>query len=428
MAVTTVVKTIGATGVFSTVQLWEDGAPANLVTAERSACGTFAVTTFQQGESLTFSISGATGKFLDTDSTGPGNGTYLTYGVVTGNPGAADVITGVTSGATCVLTSGTADFTGIIWEGQCQNQEFVVAGTVVTFAGSTNNTTAYKHLTTVTGASFSDHADVLTNALRYDATKGAALNNTAGGSTTVTISEANVRISKLQIKESGAAGRTLGAGGGTTGVFIDKCILEGGVISASGSNGTILIGSNHTFRNCVIIHRGGSADHIIATQIQSPFFYNCTIVAPIGLTDQPEFLFATGASGTVTVQNCALFLGDSTKALASGSATINYTTCVSDIAGSAGVTLANFGAEYENAGNAETDLRLSMMSAQIDAGTTDATNAATDIKGTARPAEAAYDIGCWESVFNVASKLSNPYLRSRRPRAHDARSRRKGRR
>ena len=428
MAVTTVVKTIGATGAFSTVQLWEDGAPANLVTAERSACGTFAVTTFQQGESLTFSISGATGKFLDTDSTGPGNGTYLTYGVVTGNPGAADGITGVTSGATCVLTSGTADFTGIIWEGQCQNQEFSVAGIVVTFQSSTSSTTAYKHLTTVAGASFRNHINVLTNALRYDATKGAALNDTAAGSSTINISEANVRLSNLQIKESAAGGRALSTGAGTTAVFIDNCIVEGGVIAVAGNNGTIVIGSNATFRNCVIIQRGGSADHIIATQTNSPFFYNCTIVAPIGLTDQPEFLFATGASGTVTVQNCALFLGDSTKALASGSATINYTTCVSDIAGVAGVTLANYGAEYENAGNAETDLRLSMMSAQIDVGTTDTTNAATDIKGTARPAEAAYDIGCWESAFTVTSKLSNPYLRARRPRAHDAISRRKGRR
>lgn len=426
MAVTTVVKTIGATGVFSTVQLWEDGAPANLVTAERSACGTFAVTTFQQGESLTFSISGATGKFLDTDSTGPGNGTYLTYGVVTGNPGAADVITGVTSGATCVLTSGTADFTGIIWEGQCQNQEFTVAGTVVSITGSTTSTTAYKHLTTAPGASFRDHASVLTNPLRYNAAVGAALNCTAATGTCVSLVENNNRVSNLQITASADRGRALTVSGSAA--FVDNCIIEGGAVSALTSNGTILFSSAGTLRNCVIIQRGGSADHIIATQIQSPFFYNCTIVAPIGLTDQPEFLFATGASGTVTVRNCALFLGDSTKALASGSATINYTTCVSDIAGSAGVTLANFGAEYENAGNAETDLRLSMMSAQIDAGTTDATNAATDIKGTARPAEAAYDIGCWESAFNVASKLSNPYLRSRRPRAHDARSRRKGRR
>ena len=89
MASTTVVKTIGTTGTFSTPQLWEDGKPADLTTAERSAAGTFAVVSFIQGEALTFVGSGATGKFLDTDSTGPGTGSYITYGITAGNPAAS---------------------------------------------------------------------------------------------------------------------------------------------------------------------------------------------------------------------------------------------------------------------------------------------------------------------------------------------------
>lgn len=424
MAIATVVKTIGASGVFATVQLWEDGAPVNLVTAERSAAGTFAVTTFQQGEALTFSISAATGKFLDTDSTGPGTGTYITYGVVTGDPGAGDVITGATSGATCVNTNAAATDVGIIWEGQCQNQEFSVAGTVLTITGSTTSTTTYKHLTTVSGASFRNHANVLTNPLRYNASVGAALRCTSAGGTCLSMAENNNRISNLQLKSD--TGRALVVSGTVS--FVDSCIVEGAVTSNSASNGTLLFSGNGTLRNSVVIQRGTGADHIIGTGTTSPNLYNCTIVAPVDLGDSPETIFLSGASGTVTVQNCALFVGNELKALHAGSATFNYTTCVSDIAGTANVTLANYEAEYEDSGNAATDLRPTIMSAQIDAGTTDTTNAATDIKGTARPQQSAYDIGCWESTFTTGSKLSASYLRSRRPRTHDAISKRKGQR
>src|SRR3990167_455755 len=131
MVAVTVVKTIGTTGVFSTPQLWEDGAPANLTTAEKSAATTFLVAAFAQGETLSFVGSGATGKLLDTDSTGAGNGTYVTYGITAGNPAANDVVTGGTSGATCVLTSSTPDNIGVIWQGQCQNQSFSWTGTQI---------------------------------------------------------------------------------------------------------------------------------------------------------------------------------------------------------------------------------------------------------------------------------------------------------
>src|SRR3990167_4881646 len=171
----TVVKTIGTTGVFSTLQLWEDGAPANLTTSEKSAAGTFLVAAFTQGETLSFVGSGATGKFLDTDSTGAGNGTYIIYGITGGNPAASDVVTGATSGATCVISSSTPLETGVIWEGQCQNEEFVSATTLLTIAGSTSNSTSYKHITTIEGASFRNNANKLTNALRYNSSNGCGI-------------------------------------------------------------------------------------------------------------------------------------------------------------------------------------------------------------------------------------------------------------
>jgi hypothetical protein len=424
MAVTTVVKTIGTGGNFSTLQLWNDGAPTNLVTAERSNCGTFAVASFIQGESLTFVGSGATGKFLDTDSTGVGTGTYLTYGITAGDPLAADVITGGTSGATCVLTSGTADFVGIIWEGRCLRDEIVSATSpALNVTGSTSSVACYKFLTAASGVSFVDHPTKLANPLRYNAAAGAGIRSTAvGTSSTITAGEANFRISKLQVQANIALQTARAISFATTGQIAEQCIFEGSLTAASGANGTVLIGNAATpvLRNCAIIQRGVGADHLIGTQTGSPSFYNCALVAPF---DAPLLtsIFLSGASGTITLQNCALFAANSTKAIAAGSASIVATTCVSDISGTAGVTQVPYGNEYIGLGKEATDLRLSIHSSQIDAGTTDAVNAPADIVGTARPNGAGYDIGPWESLYTAASN-DGLDLRSRlrRMRTHGA--------
>jgi hypothetical protein len=400
MAVETVIKTIGATGTFSTVQLWEDGAPADLTTAERSACTTFLVATFIQGEALTFVGSGATGVMLDTDSTGIGTGTYMTYGITAGNPTAADVITGGTSTATCVLTSGTPDFTGIIWQGQCQNQEFSVAGTVVTFSGSTPSATAFKELTTVSGASFADHAAVQGNPLRYNAAVGAALNCTAGAGTTVALAENANCISKLQITASGTNGRAMTISGTVNtprGYTMDRCIVEGRATGVA-SVGVLVFANNCVVQNTAAILRATGADHIIHTQTTSPFFYNCTIVAPDDLAAAPTSIFTSGASGTVTVRNCGLFAGASANAIIAGSATFTFATCASDISGTAGVTQVTYDREFQDVTDATRDFKLRPGASQINAGTVDMTNASTDIVGTARPKGPSYDIGAWEFI------------------------------
>jgi hypothetical protein len=398
MAVETTIKTIGSTGTFSTPQLWEDGSPANLTTAERSACGTFAVATFVQGENLTFVGSGATGKMLDTDSTGIGTGTYMTYGITAGNPAASDVITGATSTATCILTSGTPDFTGVIWQGQCQNQEFSGTGTQLTVSGSTSSSTAYKECTTVAGDSFRDHANVQTNALRYNASNGCGILGTSDGTNTVTISEVSSRMSNIQVAATGSDGRGLSTTTSTD-VLLNNIIIEGTYKPTINSIGCLsFTGTNPTIANSVIVQRATAADHIVATGTTSGNMYNCTVVAADDLATAPTSIFFSGASGTVTVQNCGLFAGDSTKAIEVGAATFDFTTCYSDISGTAGVTQTTYSSEFQNINDATRDFRLVTGAAQKDTGTTDATNAAIDIAGTARPSGAAYDVGAWEFV------------------------------
>jgi hypothetical protein len=411
MASVTVTKTIGTTGVFSTPQLWEDGAPADLTTAEKSAATTFLIAAFAQGESLTFVGSGATGKLLDTDSTGAGTGTYVTYGITAGNPAASDVVTGGTSGATCVLTSGTPDNVGVIWEGQCQNQEFSGTGTQATLSGSTSSATAYKYLTTVAGASFRDHANVQTNALRYNAANGCGIRGTSNTTLTVSLVEANSRISKLQVTATGVDGRALN--GSAAAQFIDFMILEGVHTGTQNNNGILSLASSGTVRNTVIIQRASAADHIISTSGGSSFFYNVTVVAPDDLAAAPTSVFLSGASGTVTVQNCGLFAGDSTKAIKAGSATFDFTTCYSDISGTAGVTQATYASEFQNVNDATRDFRIKTGAAQVDTGTTDATNGAIDIAGTTRPQGLAYDVGCWELAGPAGGAYNQVLLVSR---------------
>lgn len=416
----TVVKTIGTTGDFATVQAWDDAAPASLTTAEQSAAGTFAVAEFIQGETLTFVGSGATGTFLDTDSTGVGTGTYVSYGITAGNPAAADVVTGGTSGATCTLSSSTPMNTGVLWEGQCQNEEFSSASTVWSATGNTTSATAYMHLTTVAGASFRDHADVLTNPLRIDTTKGATLTNTAGGGTCLSISLHYTRISNLQFRCTGTNGRALSMGG--TAAYMDNCIGEA-TYTAAASFAFGFSNPGPTIRNSVFIQRAPYAVRFLHTSTSTTgAMYNCTLVAPFDLAGAPTN-FITSTSGTLTLQNCALFSGGGS--FSDGNATINCTTCISNFSGIANVATADFQQEFENAGNANSDFRLSQSALSIDAGTTDATNAATDIKGTARPVGGAYDIGAWESAFLVTGRHQSNIRHTRSGRAQDAASKRK---
>jgi hypothetical protein len=392
----TVSKTFGTTGTFSTPQLWEDGKSANLTTDEQSAAGTFAVASFIQGENLTFVGSGATGKFLHTDSTGPGTGTFITYGITTGNPAASDVVTGATSTGTCILSSGTADFVGVVWQGQGQNQEFSGTGTQLLISGSSASSTAYSECTTVAGASFRDHVNVQTNALRYNAANGCGIRSTSVDGVGINISEEFARVTGMQVTATGTGGRGLLSNDNS--VVVDFSIIDGLYTGTNATNGVLAATFSTIVRNSAIIQRASAADHIVATGTGSPNLYNCTIVAPDDLATAPTSIFLSDASGTITVQNCGLFAGDSTKAITAGSATFNFTTCYSDISGTSGVTQTTYSSEFENVNDATRDFRLKTGAAQIDTGTTDVTNAAIDIAKTNRPSGAAYDVGAWELV------------------------------
>ena len=406
MAVITVEKTIGTGKTFSTIQLWEDGAPGSLTTAEKSAAGTFAVASFTQGEALTFVGSGATGKFLHTDSTGVGTGTYIIYGITAGNPAASDVVTGDSSGATCTLSSGTPTDVGIIWKGLINNETFSGTSTMLTVAGSTTSTTAYKHLTTDTGASFRDNASVQTNELRANASNGALVTQ-SGNTDTIAASENNFHMSGLQIENTNATGtfaRTFRNSGGT-GFVSAFCILEG--IPASGIE--VYRAISDVIHDCLMVQRKSSGGVVFGqANGGTPTLYNCTLVSPADLTDSAAGIL-TAATGSVALQNCGIF---GFTALHSGTVTPTYTTCHSDLTGT-GIVQVTYANQFENVNDATRDYRLKTGADMIGNGsnsTTDTTNAPIDIAKTNRPSGTAYDTGCWEFVAAAGAALTSKLM------------------
>jgi hypothetical protein len=98
------------------------------------------------------------------------------------------------------------------------------------------------------------------------------------------------------------------------------------------------------------------------------------------------------------MENCAIF-GATDAYHNAGTTTI--TTCRTNQASpetgfTGGVSYS--GTTFVATTDAARDFRLPSGSSLINAGTTDSTNAANDIAGTARPSGASYDVGCWEYV------------------------------
>ena len=319
---TTVTKTIGTGGDYTTLQSWEDASPANLVTSDQ------------------------------------------------------------------------------IWRGECFNQEFFSSSAgLLNVSGSTTDATRYKELTTYAGASFVDNASVQTNALRYNASNGAGIRNSYAWGGPVSVNESYFRISKLQI----AAGNGVVFNGtATTGLVIDKCIFE----NSSTVNEALKTIGVCTVKNSLMVQRSTSTCAALSNGTNA---YNCTFVRTGSSTGN----IFTGSYGTSTLQNCAFFGGATT--LAGGSTSKTYVTCYTDTASPpSGCTTVAYdtstGSGFENKTDSTRDFRIKTGSALIGVGTTDATNAATDIVGTSRPQGTGYDVGAWELVSGAATHTASGVL------------------
>lgn len=280
-----------------------------------------------------------------------------------------------------------------IWRGECYNDsEFTVAGTVLTIAGMTVDATRYLELTAAAGQSFVDHADKLTNARKYDATKGVGLRCTSAFGNAISASSSinYCKFSRLQFQGGTHAG-------GEACVYQDngndndwnQCIFGGRGETRIGGSGTRV-------RNSLIIADRATVGLRLKYGADA---YNCTIVWPSDVTNTGTTGIVSNDSGNVA-QNCAVF-GFATASSGTFDTTNskNNATDISSIVGASGNQVSKtYANQFQSTVAASLDFRPKSGADTIDTGVTDSTNAATDLIGTARPSGSSYDIGAEEFV------------------------------
>jgi hypothetical protein len=272
--------------------------------------------------------------------------------------------------------------------------EFTAAGSVADFAAIsvTCSATQYVELTTATGQSFRDNAGVRTNPAYYDATKGAGLRNT--GSAGYTVRTAGtvpyLRLSNLQIK--GDTGSSGAIQWNATGVDLwDSCIIQG-------TETLVNSGGVPQLNNCILILTDGTSGRLMAHIGTSLIMNFCTLVIPSGVTAAHIIDYGNSANSG-TFRNCAFFGSTTDYQYRAGSATVAYTTCASDLAGTTGVTGSlTYASQFVSTTN---DFRqLNTSSAFFGTGTA-VGGITTDISAFARKTPP--DIGAWELAGAVAA-------------------------
>lgn len=388
---TTVVKTIGSTGDYSTLASWIAACNGTVTTTRSNTAlggssstilldaGASAVDSFYVG----LTVTNALGQER----------------LITGYVGATKTATiGVLNGSSATWTAPIATdaytINSVIWQGKCQNQEFSVAGNVLTISGITTDTTRYVELTTVAGASFRDNAGATTNPLKYDATKGAAIKCTATYTVAVTISVNNTRISNLQITGTQTSCQGLIDSNSASACRITNIL--GHSLIRSNFYG-IEAGANSAVLNCIVILTGTTGHGFRIVNGASSLIAGCTAVRTSNNSvSQNAFVSVYGSS---SLKNSAGFgfTNFSTGTFA-GSNNASDTTIGFGTSNQASLTYTS---QFVGTTAASPDFRA-VSSGNLKNGTPDLTNTPTDIIGTTRDATTPY-IGCWEVVASVVS-------------------------
>lgn len=282
---------------------------------------------------------------------------------------------------------------GNSYEGDCFNDtEFTSAANLLTLSGHTTDASHTITLTTGAGQSFKDYAGAQTNALKYNHANGVGISCTGGYALAVVVDDANVTLRGLQITTTVASGLPLEAKAAGTAFAADQCIIEG-------KSGAATFAPGQTWTNCLFIDKTSGDTWIVhsTTTGSSGITFNfCTFVAPSDLASKVAAVF-NSPYGAYSADNCAFF---GCTAVNSGSATLTFSHCMSDIASPpAGVTGGKtFANQFQNTTTASEDWREKAGADLAGAGANLGANAAHDIIGSARPQGANYDIGCWQLV------------------------------
>ena len=228
-------------------------------------------------------------------------------------------------------------------------------------------------ITAAPGESFRDRPDVRTAPLRYDPSRGAAINGgSASAFNVIHLEQDFVDIAGLQFKSTERF--AIEGDQASFNFIIDGCILSGACWFISG---------DYTIRNCLV--RGG------VTSSYGLRCYNNTIVGGA----QP--INAQFNEHEKIIRNCLVYgVGAGPMYNPSGSHQISASHCQTDMASPPG-GFASAGTAADQFVNPTSDFRLKPGARAIGEGAADSSNGATDISGRRRLLSGKCDIGCWQS-------------------------------
>lgn len=276
------------------------------------------------------------------------------------------------------------------------------------------------NLRPATGQGFRDHANKLTNPLRYDQTKGVGFLNQSAGIKTFLSSNANLTIDGLQIKHNQAGGGNYGQPAVTlsSGATAKNCLLQS-VNDVGG--GVLRLDSGGKASNCLVISQGGTGGNGVFSQGTVNELRNCTIVRASDASTSGTAIGAAYATNATIVKNCAVFGPWTTHFADSGqfdqtNSGYNATSVASGAPGTTGnVYNLTYASQFEGTAVAGLDFRVKAGHG-LAVGTRDQTYTADlDIINQARSLTVP-TIGAWEAVTSVAftgtGVITNLRLRS----------------
>ena len=271
-----------------------------------------------------------------------------------------------------------------IWKGECYNDSEFTLGLYV--SGITTDSTRYVWLTAASGQSFIDHANVRTNALIYDQSKGVGIVANPFAKSVIDNTASYTRVDRLQAKRTtqsySSCALTLGGSGSSA---KDSLFQK----TFSGTPSVVDVSYNKIY-NCAVIDTGGSSGGAIKL-FTTGTGKNCTVVNASGSIN------GTGVTADYSgalLQNMAVFGFTTGFSLSGADGASGYNgTDAASAPGSNNQTSLTYSDQFQST---TADFRLKSGATLINTGNTDATNAPNDITGLVRGVGTAGDIGAWE--------------------------------
>lgn len=280
-----------------------------------------------------------------------------------------------------------------IWKGEVYNDsEFLGDGTLMLdVAGQTTDATRYMWLTAASGQSFADHANKLTNPLKYDQSKGVGIRRTGSYANIFKFNAAvNFLCERLQFyyDSTYSSNYYIPFQGHSLAVTTFKgCIYLSRRTTAIDIAGGIWV-------NSLFVSLGTSRTGNMIANVNSnvPSLYNCTIVRASDLGTAE----GTAVNTTGVVQNCAIF--NFTTAIGGSPSSTTYNASdLSSLPGSNNVTSLTFGSQFTGTTSSAPDFSAKsgggLVAGARDAGNTNDLDIIGQTRSTTTPT-----IGAWEFV------------------------------